>query len=394
MAKFPSTVDIDLTKHQLLNAVFQNLVTAPSNPVVGQFYFDTTIPGFCVWNGTSWEVMDDENQPRTPKSHVLATNLGLGGEHTISGATAGHALVADDATHAKFQQINHENLANKGSNTHAQIDTHIGTANIHAVLDDAQTALNTLWSSQKINTLIAAIQSQQVGMMVFKGGYDAATNTPNLDTAPAAGTIKQGDTYVVTVAGNFFTEAVQIGDTVIAKQNDPTTIAHWVVVNKNIPDIVDATESAKGIVELATAAESQTGTDNTRAVHPAGLKSTLDNRNASEAGTGLIEIATQAEANAGTDDVRAITPLKLKNVLGVTATLTNAKKYIQVLSTSATSYNIAHGLNTTNLIVSVRDTLTPFDQVLVEVRVTDANTVVIEFSEAPAANKYAVTIVG
>jgi len=329
MAQIPVTGDLNLLKHQLLNAVFQRLVVAPANPEVGQFYFDTTIPGFCVWNGTIWEVMDDENAPRTPKSHVLATNLGLGGEHTISGATAGHALIADDATHAKFQQMDHQNLANKGANTHAQIDTHIGTANIHAVLDDAQTTLNTLWSSQKINTLIAAIQSQQVGMMVFKGGYDAATNTPNLDTAPAAGTIKQGDTYVVTVAGNFFTEAVQIGDTVIAKQNDPTTLAHWVVVNKNIPDIVDASETAKGIVELATDAEAQTGTDNTRAVHPKGMKYTLDNRNASESGTGLIEIATQAEANAGTDDARAITPLKLKNVLGVTATLTNAKNILR-----------------------------------------------------------------
>jgi hypothetical protein len=40
--------------------------------------------------------------------------------------------------------------------------------------------------------------------LFFKGGYDAATNTPDLDVAPAA--IQQGWTYVVTVAGTFFTE--------------------------------------------------------------------------------------------------------------------------------------------------------------------------------------------
>ena len=39
---------------------------------------------------------------------------------------------------------------------------------------------------------------------------------------------------------------------------------------------VDATEAAKGVVELATAAETTTGTDATRAVHPAGLKVELD----------------------------------------------------------------------------------------------------------------------
>ena len=38
----------------------------------------------------------------------------------------------------------------------------------------------------------------------------------------------------------------------------------------------DATETVKGVVELATAAETTTGTDATRAVHPAGLKVELD----------------------------------------------------------------------------------------------------------------------
>lgn len=39
-----------------------------------------------------------------------------------------------------------------------------------------------------------------------------------------------------------------------------------------------ATEGAAGTVELATAAETTTGTDNTRAVHPAGLKVELDKK--------------------------------------------------------------------------------------------------------------------
>lgn len=39
-----------------------------------------------------------------------------------------------------------------------------------------------------------------------------------------------------------------------------------------------ASETTKGNVELATAAETTTGTDNTRAVHPAGLKVELDKR--------------------------------------------------------------------------------------------------------------------
>lgn len=39
------------------------------------------------------------------KSHVLATSSGLGPDHTVSGLTTGHVLVATSATDAKFQSI-------------------------------------------------------------------------------------------------------------------------------------------------------------------------------------------------------------------------------------------------------------------------------------------------
>lgn len=67
-----------------------------------------------------------------------------------------------------------------------------------------------------------------------------------------------------------------------------------------------ATEVNTGVVELATAAEVQAGTDTVRAVTPAGLAANT----ATETRTGIAEIATQAETNAGTDDLRFITPLK------------------------------------------------------------------------------------
>lgn len=394
MARKIFLVDLDLNRNQLVQVRIENLATAPASPVAGQIYFDTTLNKLRVWSGTAWLTMDDLNDPRTPKSHVLATATALGAEHTISGASVGHVLRAFSATEARMQQLAHSDLSEIGSNSHAQIDTHIGTANIHRELNDALTSTTNLWSAQKINDLISALQNAVTGALVFKGGYDAATNTPNLDSSPPAGTVLQGYTYVVTVAGNFYTEAVQVGDMLISKQDNPTTLAHWTLVNKNIPDILDATETQKGIVELATGAESLTGTDNTMAVHPAGLKHTLDNRPATETQTGLIELATQAEANTGTDAVRAITPATLRGVLAITGTLSLARKYSQLLSTSATSYTITHGLATQNVTVSVRDTATPFAEVEVDVTIPNATSVIVAFNVAPTANKYQVTIIG
>lgn len=58
---------------------------------------------------------------------------------------------------------------------------------------------------------------------------------------------------------------------------------------------------------------------------------------ATETSTGLIELATTAETQAGTDDTRAITPLKLKNsVLGLGQTWQNVTAS-RVLGTTYTN---------------------------------------------------------
>ena len=69
----------------------------------------------------------------------------------------------------------------------------------------------------------------------------------------------------------------------------------------------NASETAAGSIELATQTETNTGTDDLRAVTP----KKLNDRTATATRAGVVELATQAEADAGTDDARAVTPLKL-----------------------------------------------------------------------------------
>lgn len=112
-----------------------------------------------------------------------------------------------------------------------------------------------------------------------------------------------------------------------------------------VATIPDASTTQKGIVELATSAETITGTDTVRAITPAGLQATtaltsrkgiaelatnnetiagtdafrvvtpvsLQSKVAGETAKGIAELATQAETDAGSDDLRIVTPLKLSN---------------------------------------------------------------------------------
>lgn len=440
MAKKIFLSDIDLALNQLLQARLENLGSDPEG-IAGRIYYNTTGSGSVRYFDTVWRTIvhgaDSRlSDARTPTSHVIATNLALGAQHTISGAPVGSVLRASSATAANFQLLSHADLlpASTGTNTHAQIDSHLADDTKHRLIDDGAITTTNLYSASKINSLIEAINTTISGSLVYKGGYDAATNDPKLDAAPFLTGVKQGWTYVVTVGGVFFTEALQVGDMVIAKKDSPTTLADWTTVNKNIPDIVSATTTTEGITFLATNAEASTGTlttkaivpaslkytldnrpatltgtglielatdteasvgaDTVRAVVPSALKYTLDNRNASETGTGLIELATQAEASLGTDTTRAITPATLKGVLGITTTLSNVRKFTaQVGNNSATEYVVVHGLGVIPVTVTIYNT-TLFNVVDTQVVLTSANSITVSFNKAPATNEYTVVVMG
>jgi hypothetical protein len=192
------------------------------------------------------------------------------------------------------------------------------------------------------------------GALINQGGYNAATNTPNLDVTPIAG-IKNGWTYVITAAGDFFAEGVQIGDMIIAKQDNPTTLAHWTIVNKNIPDIVAASETAQGIIELAT----------------------------------------QAEVNTGTDTTRAVTPATLQSKLGVSGTLTNAVKYVTSIGNGTdVSITVTHGIGKQFNTVQVYQTGSPFAQIECEINNISTTQTTLKFNVAPTSNQYTVVITG
>ena len=96
----------------------------------------------------------------------------------------------------------------------------------------------------------AYVDSSNAGQLIYQGGYNASTNTPNLDSPPT-GTVNRGFTYTVTADGLFFTEQVRVGDLLIANIDTPTTLTDWTTVQNNV-DLADLTTVGIGNVNAGT----------------------------------------------------------------------------------------------------------------------------------------------
>lgn len=110
---------------------------------------------------------------------------------------------------------------------------------------------------------------------------------------------------------------------------------------------------------------------------------------ASETVSGILELATQAETDTGTDDLRAVTPLKLTTWVG------RIQKFTGTIGDgAATQFDAAHNKNTRNVQVTVYRNASPWDNIGegIDIERPDANTVRFRFSSAPSLNQFAVII--
>lgn len=109
---------------------------------------------------------------------------------------------------------------------------------------------------------------------------------------------------------------------------------------------------------------------------------------ASESTAGIAEIATQAETDTGTDDARIVTPLKAK-----TASWLPKSYKANIGDGSATSITLTHNLNTRDVLVQVFVNSGNYEQVIVDNLRTGVNTVRLDFAVAPTINQYRVLII-
>lgn len=108
---------------------------------------------------------------------------------------------------------------------------------------------------------------------------------------------------------------------------------------------------------------------------------------ASTSSAGIVQLATQAETDTGTDAAKAVTPATLASAVWGTR-----KNATNIGDGSATSYVVTHNFNTRDVTVEVFRNSGNFDDVICEMQRTSVNAVTLVFDTAPAANAYRVLV--
>ena len=285
----PFLNNINLSNNELQNARLHN--TGSANTNLGQIYFDTSdnlakyySNGVDTWvslkeysfsNGTFVNlstsgttakpiITADLSATGTPDATVY-----LRGDNTWSPISAipgtyTWSITGDNGTSSTVTSGNTVDIAG-GTNITTAADLN-DTVTVN--LDDSITLAGTLtvngtgqssFAGQVTIPIIPVastdaaskdyVDNAVVGGLVYQGGYDADTNSPDLTTSP--NTILKGWTYTVIEKGVFFGEQLRIGDVLIAEQDNPTALADWTTVQDNI-DFASLTQVGIGNVNAGT----------------------------------------------------------------------------------------------------------------------------------------------
>lgn len=425
---------IDLTRNELRNAVYQNLGTEPANPVVGLFYWDTTLNRPRIWNGTGWADMVGAAGTVTAVNANAPLNSTGGTTPTlsISAATTGAAGSMSATDKAKLDGVATGATANQTDAHLLNRANHTGTQ-VHTTISDFDAGVQT----NRLDQLAAPAAAVAFNGQRITGLADGTATTDAATFGQLSAAIQGFDwkapvrvvaTTNVTLSGIQTIDGVAVvaGDRVLAAgQTSGSANGIYVVAAgawARADDMNTAAEAnnATVFVEAGTAGGGDVWTQTANVVTlgttvqtwnkaaEGNTVYTADNATLALTGTqfaikaggvGPTQLATGVAGNGLTGGGGSALAVGAGTGISVAATTVSvdtavvARKYSADLG-AATSTVLTHNLNTRDVQVTVREVAAPYAQVFADVEMTSVNTVTIRFATAPAAGAFRATIVG
>ena len=393
-------VSIDLNKNELLNARIQNLGSAPSNPVIGQIYYNSGDNVMYYYNGLASP--DGPWQSMSGSQEVIQDVIGASVE-------GGVGLTRTYVDSTGITTIDLDNTAvttgSYGSQTKIPTFTVDQQGRLTAA-GEVDVATELAITGDTGNTSISLLTE---GLTVNGGeGIDVAvTNNAITISAEDASTTNKGVASFAAADFNVNAGVVSVKDinldsqttgdyvaTIVGTANEITVSpnsGHNAAVTVGLPDNVEITGNLQVGGNLNVI-----GTVNSVNTTQINIEDNKVKLNSNFAGTPTTDAGITVERGLETD-VEI-----LWNETSDKWTLTNdgtnyhaiARKYAETLGASATSYTITHNLGTTDVTVQIFEAASPFAQVEADVKRTSSNTVTVDFAIAPSAGEYKVVVVG